>query len=552
MNNRTQFEKILVFSATYNESGNIEKLVDSIWKEVPSADILIVDDNSPDGTGELLDEMAAKHPKLKPIHRPGKLGLGSAHHLAMIYAIQNQYDALITMDADLSHDPKDIQPLLEKLVDSDFVIGSRYMKGGHCDYDGYRKNISVLANIAARNLLSIPLHEFTTSFRAFRVKKLETVNFTKMHNQGYSFFMESVYRLHQAGLQIGEVPIHFYNRFSGSSKIPPLEIFRGIFKLLHLSGSKMLGRTSSPSSTEVEYECAHCGSPFVSLRYSEQLDIKVDESPSNAFRCSSMGHDSKPKVAKCLQCGLDQVPTSEQRVELEELYSDVVDQEYIDSMNAKKKTFRRAYQQIAPHLPEPGKVLEIGSYCGLFLQEAKSHGWEGLGIEPSKWAGDFARKTFDHQIISGNLEAIAPTLDEKFDLVASWDVLEHVRNPTEALKIMHDLLNPGGILAISTLDSESLFARVLGQRWPWIMEMHLFYFGKSTLKRMFEEAGFDVVLIDDYSHYTSLKYAYNKLRISLPAPLGGLLGAFGWLIPDITAPVTLGDIKLYVGKKRES
>ncbi len=209
--------------------------MDEIWNAIPDADILAVDDNSPDGTGALLDQIAAAKKQLTVLHRPKKLGLGTAHYLAMVFAVQHGYDVLVTMDADHSHDPADIPRLIGKLAEADFVIGARYVSGGGCDYRGYRKVLSVSANAAAHLLLGIRLHEFTTSYRAFRVSALARVNFEKMHNQGYSFFMESVYRFHQSGLKLAEIPIYFHYRKAGSSKIPRLEIIRGMAKLLHLS-----------------------------------------------------------------------------------------------------------------------------------------------------------------------------------------------------------------------------------------------------------------------------------------------------------------------------
>ena len=238
----TGLPRTLVFAATYNELDNIQSLLDEIWDAIPDSDILIVDDNSPDGTGNLLDQIAAVKKQLKVLHRPSKLGLGTAHCLAMIFAIKHGYDVLVTMDADHSHDPADIPRLIGKLTEADFVIGSRYVPGGGCDYNGYRKFLSVSANMAARLVLGIRLHEFTTSYRAFRVSALAKVNFVKMHNQGYSFFMESVYRLHQAGLKLAEIPIYFHYRYAGSSKIPRLEIIRGMVKLFYLFVSRVFNR----------------------------------------------------------------------------------------------------------------------------------------------------------------------------------------------------------------------------------------------------------------------------------------------------------------------
>src|SRR5262245_43779634 len=352
--------RLLVFTATYNERENVEALLHGIWSVLPEAQVLIVDDSSPDGTGNLLQSIAASDARLTTVRRPAKLGLGTAHHLAMLFAIRGGFDTLVTMDADLSHDPSEIPRLIDKLADVDFVIGSRYMPGGWSDYRGYRRVVSVAANAAASFLLELPLHEFTTSFRAFRVDRLRQVNFVKMHNFGYSFFMESVYRLHQAGLSLAEVPIYFRDRTAGESKIPRLEIVRGMTKLVHLSLSKLLGRKMLPPSPPIEDACANCGSSYLSELFPARLDAHVER--SNVFRCSSMGHASKPGVAKCLVCGLSQVPRSEQPADLRELYADVIDETYLENLSAKRKTFANAFRRFQSFAPMPGRMLEIGAY----------------------------------------------------------------------------------------------------------------------------------------------------------------------------------------------
>ena len=156
--------RILVFAATFNEVDNIEDLVQEIFAHLPNQEALIVDDDSPDGTGKLLDRMAADDPRVHVIHRLGKLGLGSAHLLAMHYALRHEYDFLITMDADFSHHPKYLPQIVECLRENDFVIGSRYIKGGHCDYGFIRSTISKTANALTRLMLGIKLHETTTSY----------------------------------------------------------------------------------------------------------------------------------------------------------------------------------------------------------------------------------------------------------------------------------------------------------------------------------------------------------------------------------------------------
>ena len=541
--------ELLVFTATYNEIDNIESFLESVWAVVPNAEVLVVDDNSPDGTGQLLDKIADGDSRLTVVHRPAKLGLGTAHHLAMLFAIQRGFEVLVTMDADHSHDPRHIPQLLDTLSHADFVTGSRYMPGGSCDYAGYRRAVSVAANQSARMLLGLPLHEFTTSFRAFRVSKLAQVNFVKLHNNGYSFFMESVYRLHQAGLRLAEIPINFRDRYAGASKIPRWEILNGALKLLRLTGSRLLRRAMPPASPPTTDRCANCNSHFLSEVVPPQLENATVVDRSNAFRCSSMRHADKPRVVKCLQCGLCQVPLSEQPRDLEQLYADVVDQTYLDNVSAKRKTFARAYKRIQRFSDPPGRLLEVGSYCGLFLQEAQRHGWTAKGIEPSRWASNYASAQ-GLDVTHGSFEDNAPTLGGELDFIASWDVLEHVRDPKQFLTTACGLLKPQGILALSTIDIDTWFPRLMGRHWPWIMEMHLYYFGSGSLERMMSDAGFELLCVEPYSHYASLRYIFRKFAAACPRRIGTQLAKAELLVPNLILPVTLGDVRLYVGKKR--
>ena len=252
--------KKLVFFATYNEAGNVASMIERIELAAPDADILIVDDSSKDGTLDVLAGLA--RPNLKVIVRPGKLGLGTAHLLAWKYAIFHEYDVLVTMDGDHSHDPADIPKLIDGLQEGvDMTIGSRYAKGGICDYTGYRLRVSQAANKAARLLLGIKLTEFTTSFRAFRVARLSAIDFDTLVVGGYSFFLAVVVQAHLHGLKITERPIHFHERNAGVSKIPPLEIFRGMLNLLRLTAICHLVRPAHDIVND-HLPCEHCGCDF--------------------------------------------------------------------------------------------------------------------------------------------------------------------------------------------------------------------------------------------------------------------------------------------------
>ena len=545
-------DRVLIFTATYNEKTNIEFLLERIFSLQEKYEVLIIDDNSPDGTGLELEKIRQSHPQLHIIHRPGKLGLGSAHQLAMFYAIKHGYDSLVTMDADLSHNPEDIPRLLDKLADHEFVIGSRYVKGGNTDYGGYRRFLSVTANGLASTLLRLPVHEYTTSFRAFRVETLKKICFTKLRTTGYAFFMESIFWIGQVAPRLGEIPINFHDRHSGVSKIPKFEVFQGIKKLFALTLIAWFGKKSFDLAEPVQDQCNFCDSHFLIEWYARKnIDQTTDKNLTSSFQCSSMSHNSKPRVVLCLKCGLLQVPLSDQRTNLEEIYEDVEDVTYLENQKAREKTFEYIFQRITPYLPHKGSLLEIGAYCGLFLKVATDKGWDAVGVEPSKWAAKIARDTINANVLTGTLAENADKLPENYDVVVSWDVLEHVRNPAALLSEANAKLTPGGILCFSTLDMDNWFPKLFKSKWPWLMEMHLYYFTHEVLERILNHAGFDLLDYEPYRHYASLRYLWLKGSAILPAFLGNPLRPIHKLLPESwLIPVSFGDVKLYVARKR--
>jgi 2-polyprenyl-3-methyl-5-hydroxy-6-metoxy-1,4-benzoquinol methylase len=539
--------RVLVFTATYCEAENVKLLCRDILALPVQADILIVDDNSPDGTGDVLDHMAENEARLAIVHRPRKLGLGSAHKLAMTYAVQHDYDVLVTMDADLSHAPEEIPRLLSKLEEVDFVIGSRYMRGGKCEYTGYRRNISVLANILARRLLGIPLHEFTTSFRAFRVPMLAEIQFSRIRSQGYSFFMEALWHIYRAGRTCAEVPITFSDRVHGESKIPKNEIFNGMRKLAELCLLRLVRwRRPRLPSADISAPCYLCGSTMV-----VELYPKLDgaEISAEAYRCTSMSHQKKPQVVQCLSCGLaaaGEMPASQ---ELDQLYFDVVDQTYLKNQDARVRTFAHAMATIDPYLPAAGRMLEVGAYCGLFMQEAKKRGWQVEGVEPSRWAAEQA-KASGLVIHQGTLETCMDRVQGDSDVIVMWDVLEHLADPMAELNRLNSLLDDDGVLCLSTLDVDTWFPRLLGRRWPWIMDMHLFYFGHDVTQDMLGRAGFELVVDMPYRHYASLNYFVEKVAAMLPRPLSTIVGFSKILAPKwMFLPFHFGDVRLFICRK---
>ena len=226
--------KTLIFTATYNEKNNVTKLIEEINKICKDVDILVVDDNSPDNTAEILGNIQKTNQNFHIIIREKKLGLDTAHKLSYDYSKKNNYLKLITMDADLSHNPIEIPKIISLLNNKDFVIGSRYILGGKCEMPLPRLILSIAGNKIIKNVLGLKCNELTTSFRGFNLEKLNNFDLNSVKSKGYSFFMETIYRLNNQGFEIYEIPIYFRNRNQGKSKINKIEIFRTLKNLFLL------------------------------------------------------------------------------------------------------------------------------------------------------------------------------------------------------------------------------------------------------------------------------------------------------------------------------
>ena len=226
--------KILIFTATYNESKNIEELISKIFNSNTNIDLLIVDDNSPDKTYEIIEKLSAKNKNIFLKKRDKKYGLNTAHTYGYDFAVKRNYEKLITMDADLSHDPIEIPKIINYLDSKPFVIGSRYIDGGKNDMTKGRLLLSRLGNKFIKTLLAPNCTEFTSSYRGFNLKNIKNFHFKQIQSNGYSFFMETVIKLNYMGYYSYEFPIHFKNREFGESKIPKGEIYRTLYNVIRL------------------------------------------------------------------------------------------------------------------------------------------------------------------------------------------------------------------------------------------------------------------------------------------------------------------------------
>jgi dolichol-phosphate mannosyltransferase len=213
-------ERALVVIPTYNERVNLPQIIPQILEQDARLEVLVVDDNSPDGTGELADEMAAADPRVHVLHRPGKAGLGKAYLAGFRWALDRGYDLVFEMDADFSHDPKFLPQFLRAAENADLVIGSRYRAGVNViNWPISRLLLSIGANQYARWITGLPITDSTGGFKLFRRRVLEAIDFDRVRSNGYSFQIEMSFRAWKKGFRLVEIPIVFTDRVEGQSKM---------------------------------------------------------------------------------------------------------------------------------------------------------------------------------------------------------------------------------------------------------------------------------------------------------------------------------------------
>ncbi|MFQ5576491.1 MAG: polyprenol monophosphomannose synthase [Anaerolineae bacterium] len=232
--------KTSIIVPTYNERENIDELATMLLALPLNVEVIVVDDNSPDRTGQLADALRARDSRVQVIHRAGKLGLGTAYIAGFKQALANGAELIITMDADFSHHPRYVPALVELAQTHHVTIGSRYIPGGGvADWEKYRQLLSWGANRFARAMLGLKAHDCTAGFRCYRREVLLNINLDAIFSNGYSFLLEMAYKCQKMGCTFGETPIIFANRTRGASKISQAEIFKAMYTVGRLAAGRL-------------------------------------------------------------------------------------------------------------------------------------------------------------------------------------------------------------------------------------------------------------------------------------------------------------------------
>ena len=236
------FEQSLIIIPTYNEIENVEKMIRTLFELYPTISLLIIEDGSPDGTATVVKALRTEFKNLSIIERAGKLGLGSAYIAGFKWALQKNFQYIFEMDCDFSHDPKQVQDLLTEAIENDLIIGSRYFGGIRIiNWPIQRLLLSYAASVYTRFITGIPIYDTTGGFKCFKRSTLEALNLDNIISNGYSFQLELNYKIWARGLKIKEVPIIFYERRNGQSKMGGGIIIEAVFAVFRLRLKKILG-----------------------------------------------------------------------------------------------------------------------------------------------------------------------------------------------------------------------------------------------------------------------------------------------------------------------
>lgn len=523
----------LVVVPTYNERENIGDFIDAVVAE--GFDLLFVDDASPDGTAETIRAKAASAPtRVLLMRRRGKLGLGTAYVDAYRWILRERraYPVVVQMDADFSHEPSRIAGLVDAARDHGVAVGSRYVPGGKMPgWPMRRRLLSHGANLYAETILrarggAYALHDSTAGFVAWRRDALEAVFSKPILSNGYAFQIETKFRATRFGFRPVELPITFPDRSRGVSKIDRSIVFEALLLPWKLEVEKV----SRPEA------CPLCG-----------------DRP--AFFAQKNGYD----FWKSPECGLLFVWPF-----LERPPADIYGADYFGGASKgfgyvdydlEKKTLEgllaRILARIAELAPRKGSLLDVGAATGHFVGMARDAGWDARGIDVSAHSATAAQ--------AKGLRVEAATLDGyggesgSLDALTMWDVIEHLPDPFKGLKRCHELLKPGGVLAIITPDGGSLWARLLGKRWHSLVPPeHIFIFNRNALRRALDRAGFEVAEASNPIKSFTLPYVLSTMaRWTGIAALARAAEALrGTALAKFAFPIPLRDNLLVLATKR--
>ena len=299
----------------------------------------------------------------------------------------------------------------------------------------------------------------------------------------------------------------------------------------------------------ISVSCNLCGRDDAAVRFPATTEpdvLRVD-----AFRCTQSGYGHHPQIVQCRHCGLVYASPRWADDVVVEAYTAVEDETYVAEREGRELTFRHHLRQMERIIGPPAgrALLDVGAYIGVFVEVALAAGWKAQGVEPSAWAAAEAQRR-GLNVVSGTLDSV-PLAPASFDVLTLWDVIEHLADPAAELERARRLLRPGGWLVVHTMDIDAPVSRLLGRRWPWLMDMHLYYFSRRTLRAMHERHGYQVVWQGAQGRYLRLGYLASRVAGFQSTVGRATLAAVDALgLREAAVPVNFGDLVTTISRVR--
>ncbi len=296
--------------------------------------------------------------------------------------------------------------------------------------------------------------------------------------------------------------------------------------------------------------CNLCGSEDFKVLYKNNLNID-DHADVRNFVCTNSNFSRHGQIVKCGKCGLVYTNPRLKSEYVYRQYQTAVDPVYLAEKKGRHLTFTNSLNEIEKIGPK-GKILDVGCYAGFFLEVAKENGWQACGVEPSRWASEYAKDTLGLDVKTMALEQ-AGFREKQFDVITLWDTLEHLMDPVSTLKETHRVLKDEGLVCASTMNVNSLFARILGKRWPHLMLMHMYYYSPDTLVKLFARCGFKITSICSHKRILRMGYLIGKFGYFSPK-ISDVLALFSKKLGMDGLPITidLGDLVTIYAKKTDT
>lgn len=481
----------VILIPTYNEKENITQIIPRIFEFAPSVSVMVIDDNSPDGTAQTVEQMQSKFPNLSLYKRIKKEGLGRAYMDAFKKVLTERPDTkfICTMDADLSHDPMYLPKMFEATKQSDYIIGSRYVPGGSVvGWEFHRKLLSFFGNHYVRLVTGISTHDCTSGFACMSADTIRKIDFSDFDTSGYAFLMYLKYKAWKNGARMYEVPICFKNRITGESKITSNIIQEGL-----LLPWRLIKKNKNIKSGTII--CPQCKKNTAHYWFEK----------------------NNTKVNKCENCGLIfvyPIPTNLDKIYSENYFCGANNGFGYINYDADKTNeideFKKYLEKIESQYPNKGRLLDIGAATGSFISAAKNRGWDVAGVEISEYAAEQGRKK-GLDIKAGIVEN-CKFEQNSFDVITMWDVFEHLPDPDKTISYVGNLLKPNGLLVLNSPNAGSTYARLMGKHWALIIPPeHLHLFNKKNAKVLLDKCGFSVVATDCIGKKFKLAYVFQIL-----------------------------------------